>query len=253
MCRLLSWRTPHPVCPEELLGADRDSLANLSRIHCDGWGIATAEPPDALDIERGPDAAHTDPAFARGMRSRAAQAGMVHLRWATDDLAVNLGNTHPFEAPSSLGPVAFVHNGMLPGSAELLPDIDADLVESFRGDTDSERYFGIFMTELRRENGDIASAMQRTAKRLSDIAYTSLNAMILTPHTLAVACLFKPENRPLDEEEDYFDLTWSENQGTISAWSMGVRPHAEHAQPLPNGTLLVVDIPTGAIDLVSIS
>ena len=39
MCRLLSWRTPRPVCPEELLGADRDSLANLTRIHCDGWGI----------------------------------------------------------------------------------------------------------------------------------------------------------------------------------------------------------------------
>ena len=253
MCRLLSWRTPHPVCPEELLGADRDSLVNLSRIHCDGWGIATAEPPDALYIERGPAAAHTDLAFARDMRSRAAQAGMVHLRWATDDLAVSLGNTHPFAAPSSLGPVAFVHNGMLPGSAELLPDIDADILTSFRGETDSERYFGIFMSELRRENGDIASAMQRTAKRLSDIAYTSLNAMILTPHTLAVACLFKPENRPLDEEEDYFDLTWSENQGTISAWSMGVRPHAEHAQPLPNGTLLVVDIPTGAIELVSIA
>lgn len=253
MCRLLSWRTPHPVCPEDLLGADRDSLVHLSRIHCDGWGIATAEPPDALYIERGAAAAHTDLAFARDMRSRAAQAGMVHLRWATDGLAVSLGNTHPFAATSSLGPVAFVHNGMLPGSSELLPDIDADIVNSFRGDTDSERYFGIFMSELRRENGDIASAMQRTAKRLSDIAYTSLNAMILTPHTLAVACLFKPENRPLDEEENYFDLTWSENQGTISAWSMGVRPHAEHEQPLPNGTLLVVDIPTGAIDLVSIA
>ncbi|MBM3690286.1 MAG: hypothetical protein FJW80_11680 [Actinobacteria bacterium] len=253
MCRLLSWRSPHPVCPEEVLGADQDSLSNLSRVHCDGWGIATAEPPDDLYIERGPVAAHTDPVFARDMRSRAARAGMVHLRRATDDLAVHLGNTHPFEAPSSLGPVAFVHNGMLPGSTELLSDIDADLVDSFRGDTDSERYFGIFISELRRENGDIAAAMQRTAERLSGIAYTSLNAMILTPNTLAVACLFKPENRPSDADDDYFDLTWSEDRGTISAWSTGVRPHADHAQPLPNGTLLVVDIPTGAIDLVLIA
>jgi predicted glutamine amidotransferase len=177
----------------------------------------------------------------------------VHLRWATEDLAVTLGNTHPFEASSDIGPIAFVHNGMLPGSAELLDDIDTDLVSSFRGDTDSERYFGIFMTELRREGGDIAAAMHRTAKRLSDIAYTSLNAMILTPRTLAVACLFKPENRPLDEEEDYFDLTWSNVDGTVSAWSTGVRPHAADSQPLANGTLLVVDIPTGNVDLVSIS
>ena len=253
MCRLLSWRTPRPVRPEELLGADQDSLADLSRIHCDGWGFATAEPPDALYIERGADAAHTDPAFARDMSSRAAQAGLVHLRWATEDLAVNLGNTHPFDAASPMGPVAFVHNGMLPGSIELIPDIDADIVADFRGDTDSERYFGIFMTELRRENGDVGAAMQRTSKRLADIAYTSLNAMILTPKTLAVACLFKPENRPLDEEQDYFDLTWSEDHGTISAWSTGVRPHAENAQPLPNGTLLVVDIASGDFDLVSIA
>ncbi|MGA0092326.1 MAG: class II glutamine amidotransferase [Candidatus Nanopelagicales bacterium] len=253
MCRLLAWRTPRPVCPEELLGADRDSLATLSRVHCDGWGIATVEPPDALELLRGSEPAHMAPAFAEAMRSHASQAGLVHLRWATEDLAVTLGNTHPFDGTCDLGPVAFVHNGMLPRSEELLPDIDADLVASFRGDTDSERYFGLFMTELRREHGDIASAMQQTAKRLSDVAYTSLNAMILTPRTLAVACLFKPENRPLDEEEDYFDLTWSQQDGTISAWSTGVRPHAPGSRPLPNGTLLVVDIPTGNVDLVSIS
>lgn len=252
MCRLLAWRTPHPVCPEEVLGADRDSLVDLSRIHCDGWGMATAEPDGTLLVERGPEPAHLSPAFTAALTSRRAQAGVIHLRWATEGLAVNLGNTHPFESPSDIGPIAFVHNGMLPGSADLVSDIDADLVRTFRGDTDSERYFGLFMTELRREDGDIAAAMQRTSKRLSDVAYTSLNAMILTPRTLAVACLFKPENRPLDEEENYFDLTWSAVDGVVSAWSMGVRPHAAEGQPLPNGTLLVVDIASGDIDLVSI-
>lgn len=253
MCRLLAWRPPRPVGPEELLGADRDCLAQLSRVHCDGWGIAKAEPPDALELLRGPEPAHTAPAFEYAMRNGPAQAGLVHLRWATEDLAVNLGNTHPFDGLSEVGPLAFVHNGMLPASADLIPDIDPDIVQAFRGDTDSERYFGLFMTELRREGGDIAAAMQQTAKRLSDVAYTSLNAMILTPRTLAVACLFKPENRPLDEAEDYFDLTWSEDAGTVSAWSTGVRPHATGARPLPNGTLLVVDIASGDVDLVAIA
>lgn len=253
MCRLLAWRTPHPVCPEDLLGSDRDSLVDLSRIHCDGWGIATAGSDGSLLVERGPEPAHLSPVFTDALASRQTRAGVIHLRWATEGHAVNLGNTHPFESPSDIGPIAFVHNGMLPGSADLVGDIDADLVRTFRGDTDSERYFGLFMTELRREEGDIAAAMQRTSKYLSDVAYTSLNSMILTPTTLAITCLFKPENRPLDEAEDYFDLTWSADQGTISAWSTGVRPHATSAQPLRNGTLLLVDIASGDFDLVSIA
>lgn len=252
MCRLLAWRSAEPLCPETVLGADRDSLVDLSRIHCDGWGMATIETEEALLLERGSEPAHLSTAFADALVTRRARAGVIHLRWATEGLAVNIGNTHPFNALSDTGPIAFVHNGMLPVSADLISDIDDDLVRAFRGDTDSERYFGLFMTELRHEHGNIAAAMQRTSKRLSDVAYSSLNAMILTPRTLAVACLFKPENRPLDVAPDYFDLTWSAVDGVVSAWSMGVRPHAEGGQPLPNGTLLVVDIPSGAIDLVSI-
>lgn len=252
MCRLLAWRSPRPICPEDLLGADRDRLAELSRVHCDGWGVAFADGGDAITIERGAEPAHLDPAFASAISSHRARAGMVHLRWATEDLAVTLGNTHPFIARDHGEPVAFVHNGMLPGSAQLLPDIDPDLVSDFRGDTDSERYFGLFMTEYRREGGDVAAAMHKTAKRLSDVAYTSLNAMILTPRTLAVVCLFKPENRPLDEDEDYFDLTWEAQDGLVSAWSTGVRPTAAHGQPLDNRTLLVVDIASGDFELVPI-
>jgi predicted glutamine amidotransferase len=252
MCRLLAWRSPRPICPEELLGADRDRLAELSRVHCDGWGVAFADPGMHLSVDRGPEPAHLDPRFSEAIRSHRSQAGMVHLRWATEDLAVTLGNTHPFSASVDDLPVAFVHNGMLPDSAALLADIDPDLVRDFRGDTDSERYFGLFMTELRREGGDIAAAMSKTAKRLSDVAYTSLNAMILTPRTLAVACLFKPENRPSDEDEDYFDLTWEARDGLISAWSTGVRPSATHGQPLDNRTLLVVDIASGEFELVPI-
>ena len=252
MCRLLAWRSPHPICPEDLLGADRGRLADLSRVHCDGWGVGFADGDDSLVIERGAEPAHLDPTFLSAIRAHRAPAGMVHLRWATEDLAVNLGNTHPFSASYQGEPLAFVHNGMLPDSADLLPDIDADLVRGFRGDTDSERYFGLFATEFRREGGDIAAAMQKTAKRLSDVAYTSLNAMILTPRTLAVACLFKPENRPLDEEQDYFDLTWEARDGLISAWSTGVRPSVTHGQPLDNRTLLVVDITSGDFELVPI-
>lgn len=253
MCRLLAWRSAEALTPADVLGPDRERLAELSRVHCDGWGIATVTSDTDLHIERGDAPAHLCADFATAMASRPSPAGIVHLRWATDDLAVNMGNTHPFTAALADGEIAFEHNGMLPDSELLLPDIDPDIVAGFRGDTDSERYFGLVLTELRRDPTDLIGAVQRTAKRLSDVAYTSLNAMILTPSTLAVICLFKPENRDDDVEEDYFHLTWGiDGDGVVSAWSMGVRPSATFGRPLDNGMLLLVDIATGDIDLVSI-
>jgi predicted glutamine amidotransferase len=257
MCRLLAWRSETPLTPREVLGADADQLAELSRVHCDGWGYARvstgADSGTAIAVDRGADPAHLSAEFRTVMQDDAATAGIIHLRWATEGLEVSLGNTHPFLASIPGGTVAFVHNGMVPESAALLPLVDADLQAEFRGDTDSERYFGVLMTELRRADGDVVDAYRRTAKLLADFAYTSLNSMILTPTTLAIACLHKPENRSRDVDEDYFHLTWGVHDGVVSAWSMGVHPHAADQRPLDNGHLLTVDLASGTIDLVPIA
>ncbi|MDA1173176.1 MAG: class II glutamine amidotransferase [Actinomycetota bacterium] len=250
---MLAWRSEEPLTPRAVLGADADRLDALSRVHCDGWGYARVTPNRTIAIGRGTEPAHRSSEFLTAMQDDAASAAVVHLRWATEDLAVNLGNTHPFSAPYYGDQVAFVHNGMIPESSLLLAHIDEDLTNSFRGDTDSERYFGLLMTELRREDGDVINAYRRTAKLLADFAYTSLNAMLITPKTLAVACLHKPENRHADFADDYFPLTWGVQDGVVSAWSMGVRPHAADKRPLDNGTLLTVDIASGAIDVVPLA
>lgn len=252
MCRLLAWRSETPLTPREVLGADADQLAQLSRVHCDGWGYARVVTGTEIAVVRGAEAAYLSPEFGAVMQDDASMAGLVHLRWATEGLAVNLGNTHPFLASIPTGPVAFVHNGMVPESAALLPHVDADLQAEFRGNTDSERYFGVLMTELRRADGNVVDAYRRTAKLLADFAFTSINSMILTPTTLAVACLHKPENRSPDVDEDYFHLTWGVHDGVVSAWSMGVRPHAPDQRPLDNGHLLTVDLASGTIDVVPI-
>lgn len=253
MCRLLAWRSEIPLTPRDVLGVDFHRLAELSCIHCDGWGYAKVNANHEIDVVRGADPAHLSHEFDAAMRNDATATGIVHLRWATENLAVKLGNTHPFLARSPQGQVAFVHNGELPESALLLPHIDEDLKNEFRGETDSERYFGLFMTELRREEGDVINAYRRTAKLLADFPYTSLNAMILTGQTLAVACLHKPEHRPDDVDTDYFDLTWGGDKGVVSAWSMGVHPSALNARPLDNGHLLTVDLATGTIDVIPIA
>jgi predicted glutamine amidotransferase len=206
-----------------------------------------------MTVDRGADPAHQSDEFARVLQSEATTAGLVHLRWATEGLAVNLGNTHPFIAAGHDGPVAFVHNGWVPQSGSLLPHIDADLQEEFRGSVDSERYFGVLMTELRREDGNVVDAYRRTAKLLADFAFTSLNCMILTPTTLAVACLHKPENRASDVDADYFHLTWGVQDSVVRAWSMGVHPHAPDHRPLDNGHLLTVDLASGTTDVVPIA
>ncbi len=252
MCRLLAWRSETPLTPREVLGADADQLAELSRVHCDGWGYARAAAGTEIAVVRGAEPARLSAEFRRVMQDEAATAGLVHLRWATEGLEVSLGNTHPFLTSTPGGTVAFIHNGMVPESAALLPHVDADLQAEFRGNTDSERYFGVLMTELRRADGDVVDAYRHTAKLLADFAFTSINSMILTPTTLAVACLHKPENRSPDVDEDYFHLTWGVHDGVVSAWSMGVRPHAPDQRPLDNGHLLTVDLASGTIDVVPI-
>ncbi len=252
MCRLLAWHSPTPVTAERVIAPDSSRLAELSRVHCDGWGFAGLSETGAIEWEMGSEPAHESPLFAKVAGTTRTASGIVHLRWATGDLAVSLGNTHPFTSASAPGEVAFVHNGLLPDADELLGDIDPDLVAAFRGETDSERYFGLFATNLRHASGDVVTALRRTADRLQDHAYTSLNAMILTPDQLAVVCLFKEENRPLDEEEDYFDLTWGESDGITSAWSTGVRSAEESHRPLENGTVLLINTRSGAHDVVSI-
>ncbi|MDP4803904.1 MAG: class II glutamine amidotransferase [Candidatus Nanopelagicales bacterium] len=253
MCRLLAWHSPTPLTAEQVLSPNSDRLAELSRVHCDGWGFAQLMGDGDIDIRMGSEPAHESIEFKQTLATAATDNGVVHLRWATGALEVNLGNTHPFSTDTPAGQVVFVHNGFLPDSESLLADIDEDLIRAFRGQTDSERYFGFLITELRHENGDLVSALRRTVKKLADHAYTSLNAMILTPTTLAVMCLFNPENRPLDEDPDYFDLTWGETHGVIRVWSSGVRPNAEDDQPLRNGTVLMIDTHTGDTSLVSIA
>jgi predicted glutamine amidotransferase len=253
MCRLLAWRSEVPLTPREVLGVDAGQLAELSRMHCDGWGYGRVVTGPGITVQRGAEPAHVSAEFLAAVENEAATAGLIHLRWATEGLDVNIGNTHPFLASIPGGTVAFVHNGMVPESAALLPLVDADLQADFRGDTDSERYFGVLMTELRRADGDVVDAYRRTAKLLADFAYTSVNSMILTPTTLAVACLHKPENRSPDVPENYFHLTWGVHEGVVSAWSMGVHPHAADQRPLDNGHLLTVDLASGTIDVVPIA
>ena len=56
MCRLLGYSSPTPTTFNEAVGSNFEEFVNLSKDHCDGWGIATTNDHKA-DLYKEPVAA----------------------------------------------------------------------------------------------------------------------------------------------------------------------------------------------------
>jgi predicted glutamine amidotransferase len=140
---------------------------------------------------------------------------MVHLRWATNGLAVQPQNSHPFVADG----IAMAHNGSIKPMGPLEELLDPDVSSSLRGTTDSERYFGL-IRQCRRDAPTLAEAVRRAVARLREIyPDASLNALLLGENQLIVVHAHA-HSRLLDEDieeitaaelpaehlEDYFAL-----------------------------------------------
>ena len=112
----------------------------------DGWGIASWQDSGLPLVARGLGAAHLDPEFERVSSAVQARAVLAHLRLASVG-SVKLDNAHPF----THGRWAFAHNGTLHAFDRHRAAIEALIApayRTFRGETDSERCFAIFLTRL---------------------------------------------------------------------------------------------------------
>jgi glucosamine--fructose-6-phosphate aminotransferase (isomerizing) len=89
----------------------------------------------------------------------AASAAIGHTRWATHGGPTD-ANAHPHVS----GKVAVIHNGIVENFAELHDDLAADGVE-FLSQTDTE-VVAHLLARAYDEDGDLAVAMQRVARRL---------------------------------------------------------------------------------------
>jgi len=251
MCRFLGWVAPQPVSAAELLGPDVERLRELSVLHEDGWGGAWAgEPREDAGLHRvrevGP--AHRSPAFATSLHEVAGRTALVHLRWATGDLARTLPNTHPFVRDDT----AFAHNGALALGAELDALVDADLRATLDGDTDSERLF-LAVLSARRRTGSTAAAVHEVLAGLDGIWWSSLNFLMVEPGALHALCCFVPERHPAGTTEDYFQVHYSTTDGGTTVWSSGVRaPDTPGDTSLPNRHLLSVCTDTGQMQLSAV-
>lgn len=171
MCRLLAVRAPSPVPLHHVLAA----FERLSVEHKDGWGLARldASPPQ---IEHGLEAAYGSGRFA-ALRSSVVSAHLLaHLRLASVG-AVTSANAHPFLA----GGWTFMHNGTVQRFDERCACLEAAIAPRWRsilrGQTDSERCFGLFLTSLEARVGssapeacaleDVAASLAAVMRRVS--------------------------------------------------------------------------------------
>lgn len=253
MCRLLGWVAREPVTVRDVLGDDGlTAFRRLASLHADGWGMA-CDGADGPVLERSTLRADTDPAFAAACTTRAARAGIVHLRWATPGLPVAPENTHPFRC----GPRSFAHNGAIHPVDRVEEIVAPPWRDRLAGTTDSERYFLAVLAELDVPGTDLPTALSRVTARLTaEFQPSSLNALLSTPTALHAVNCHDPAAAPIAgppvagaaaevavvDTATYFDLWYREAPDAVVVASSGfVPPRAGGWQLLPNDTVLVID------------
>ena len=261
MCRLLGYVADRPISVVDVLGEDGfDRFTALTAVHGDGWGMAW-QTDHAIQTMSAADSAAEDPAYDELARRPLGRAGLVHLRWASEGLAVVPENTHPFVDNGGLaGSVAFAHNGHITPIDRLEGLLDPESRRRLGGTTDSERYFRFVLQSIEREQ-DVEAGVARALRILvEEFPTSSLNALILTSaqmiavHINSAAAAPQRRLRALFERED--DIP-SRHTTEYFAMDYRVLPDAAHVissgldeegwTPVPSDTAAVVDLASRAI------
>lgn len=148
MCRLFGFRSViNSQVHSSLLHAE-NSLRDQSVKHPDGWGIAyyLEQTPHLV---KSSDTALTNNLFKKVSGVVSSQTVMAHIRKATQG-EHNILNSHPFQYGSWI----FAHNGHIrefdQNKKLLMNLIDPDLRRFVLGTTDSEVFFFVILTELKK-------------------------------------------------------------------------------------------------------
>lgn len=242
-----------------------EQFTALCALHGDGWGMAWRR-PDGIGVQTSPESALADPAYDDLAHQPLSSAGMVHLRWATDGLAVSPDNTHPF----SDGRLAFAHNGSIAPIPELESLLSAESLAAVQGTTDSERYFRYLVQEIdAAADAPEPEAVRRAVSALHHrFPTSSLNALLLSPsHLYAVhvnsaatgpirsvrAMYSSADDIPLGHADSsgYFAMAYRVRNEAVHVISSGVSPSGW--QPVPLDSVLAVDLATREVAVHAIS
>jgi len=146
VCRLFGFRSVIPSQVHRSLVAADNALGKQSERHPDGWGVAYYV-DGAPHVTRSAAGALDDALFRRVSGIVSSETVVAHVRKATQG-AMTVLNSHPFQ----YGRWVMAHNGDIPRFAEVRERLEAAIAPRLRrfilGDTDSERVFFLFLTEL---------------------------------------------------------------------------------------------------------
>lgn len=179
MCRLFGFRSVIPSQVHRSLVAADNALAVQSRAHPDGWGVAYYI-DGAPHVTKSASGAVDCALFRRVSGIVASETVMAHVRRATQG-SLSVLNSHPFQ----YGRWVFAHNGDIPDFGRVKGALEDAIAPKLRrfilGDTDSERLFFLFLSELQRRIQPLGLASDVPV----EVVIESLRATVATTRALA--------------------------------------------------------------------
>lgn len=237
MCRLLGVVTRHDRSLTTTLGATLTSFRSMSQVHCDGWGLAYWDRDGELIHAKKPESALHSIDFDTAVTSAITDAALLHIRKASPAMANTCANTHPFVS----GSVAFAHNGWLYPQPPLEQLAKSSHAPESSGDTDSELFFSLVLAQLRHLEPIDAIQAAITQIDESEVAYLSLNCLLLTDDSLyAVECWDPAAVASKGDPPDTFALRFRAHDDVATVASSGWEESVDEWNELGNGQVLQI-------------
>ena len=239
----MGYVSPSKTSFPALVGDQFSDFVALSSIHCDGWGLSTVDQGGGHNVvEKKVESAVESSSFNQAVADNAADGALLHLRWATKGLSNSENNTHPF----MYGEYSFIHNGSIFPPDAITSFIDSKFSTIIVGDTDSERYFYLVMTEI--EKAGLVEGVKNALKIIKEHGETtSLNCMLMNRDFFFTVSEHNALKKPEWALDDYYEIKYLTTPNGVlfasSGWNQpGWTTLENHHMALVNRSTFEIEI-----------